>query len=233
MKLAVISDIHSNLTALQAVLARIRELDVTSIYCLGDIVGYGPHPNECIELVRASCSGVVKGNHDSGTIGETPLEYFNPYGRTAIEWTMEQLTPANKEYLRGLPLVQTVSDCTITHASPVNPGAWTYVLTLSDAMSCFDAFETTICFIGHTHLPMIIAEDFSVNRFSKGKRHLINVGSVGQPRDHNPRSSFGFLDTEEGRYMLHRVAYDTRETARAIRNAGLPSYLGKRLQRGV
>jgi len=233
MRLAVISDIHSNLAALQAVLRRITEIRATSTVCLGDIVGYGPHPNECAQLVRDHCSAIVKGNHDSGVIEETPLDHFNPFGRTAIEWTMEQLTPENKDFLRSLPLVRTHAGVTLVHASPVRPSEWTYVVSMNDAMDCFTAFETSACFIGHTHVPMLVSDDFAVDHYVAGRRHVINVGSVGQPRDNNPRSAFGLLDTDAGTYTVHRVAYDTRETVKAIRQAGLPAFLGKRLRRGV
>ncbi|MDH4071440.1 MAG: metallophosphatase family protein [Ignavibacteria bacterium] len=233
MKTAVISDIHSNLEALEAVLRRIDDLEVSTILCLGDIVGYGPHPNECVDLIRSRCSAVVKGNHDSGTCGETPLDHFNQFGRAAIEWTQENISQENLDYLRELPLKATLPGITIVHSSPVNPGEWEYILTLNQAIDCFNSFDTPVCFIGHTHVPIIVADNFSAGDFLEGRRHLINAGSVGQPRDHNPRSAFGVFDEEEKTYNLHRVAYDTKNTAKAIRKAGLPSYLGKRLHRGV
>jgi len=232
-RIAILSDIHANLAALEAVLKKIDEVKVGAIHCLGDIGGYGPFPNECIELVRTHCSSVVKGNHDSGIAGETDIQEFNRFGQEAIQWTIRSITSENLEYLRGLPLVTTREDMTFVHASPMRPEEWTYILSLSDAMESFKAFHTTHCFIGHTHLPVVVGEDLKVNAYSAGVRTLINVGSVGQPRDGNPDAAFGILDRKERTYSLIRVPYDVDTTARAIRKAGLPSFLAKRLFKGV
>ena len=233
MRIAVVSDIHANLPALEAVLKKIEELKVDIIHCLGDIVGYGPFPNECIELIRKSCSAVVKGNHDSGITGETAIDDFNKYGQTAIRWTQKQISPENREYLRSLPLKKLEDDMTLVHASPQRPEEWTYVLTLNEAVKSFSAFQTEHCFIGHTHIPAVVGEDMTINAYKQRVRHLINVGSVGQPRDGNPDSAFGLLDAAEKSYTLVRVPYDIAVTARAIKNAGLPSFLAKRLQKGM
>ena len=233
MRTAIVSDVHSNLPALEAVLKRINELKVDNIYCLGDIVGYGPFPNECTELIRKSCPAVVQGNHDSGVTGGTTIDDFNVYGQAAIQWTQKQITPKNLEYLRNLPLTRVEGDLTLVHSSPVKPEEWTYILSLSEAIKCFTAFQTELCFIGHTHIPAVVGEDMTVNAYKRGVRQLINVGSVGQPRDGNPDSAFGLLDTAQKSYTLVRVPYDTTITIRAIKDAGLPSFLGKRLQKGV
>ena len=240
MRIAVISDIHSNLPALEAVLAKARELNAERFYCLGDLVGYGPFPNECIELVRSHCPVVIKGNHDSGLLGETPTDDFNSLGQQAIKWTKKQITPQNLDYLRRLPLLSVQNDVTLVHASPAEPDQWTYVLTLRSAEECFGAFTTNLCFIGHTHVPVIIGDDMSINAYKppskngpSSSRFLINVGSVGQPRDGNPFAAFGIIDTETWNYELIRVEYDIEKTATAITNAGLPIALAKRLFQGV
>jgi diadenosine tetraphosphatase ApaH/serine/threonine PP2A family protein phosphatase len=234
MRIAIISDIHANLPALEGVLQRIGELKADATYCLGDIVGYGPFPNETVMLVQRHCSATVKGNHDSGVAGETALDQFNSYGQAGIRWTQECITIDNLEFLRSLPMTVQKDDLTIVHSSPVNPPEWTYVLTLQEAMEAFKAFSTRYCFIGHTHLPIMVGEDLLINHHTPGEgRYLINVGSVGQPRDRNPAAAFGLLDTEAGTYALHRVPYDIRRTMKAIRTAGLPGFLANRLLRGV
>ncbi len=233
MRIAIISDIHSNLPALESVLQRIRELKADAIYCLGDIVGYGPFPNETIDLVRQHCSFIVKGNHDAGVLGETDIDHFNPHGQAAIRWTRERISADGLSFLRDLPLQIIQNNLTFVHASPANPAAWTYILTLEEAVEAFKNFSTLCCFIGHTHLPITIGEDLTVNHYNKGRKHLINVGSVGQPRDRNAASAFGLFDTDESEYSLHRVPYDIKKTVKAIKAARLPSFLGKRLLQGL
>jgi putative phosphoesterase len=233
MRIGIISDIHSNLPALEAAWARLGELKADIIYCLGDTVGYGPSPNECLAIVRERCAVVLKGNHDSGLVGETPLSDFNKYGLKAIQWSQKVVTKENLEYLKSLPFTSVQNGITLAHASPHQPEEWTYVLTLRAAKDGFTAFSTNLCFIGHTHVPVIIGEDGSINRYKNGGRFLINVGSIGQPRDGNPKSAFGLLDTENGSYELIRVEYDAEKVAKAIDDAGLPDFLGKRLIQGI
>jgi len=233
MLIAIISDIHGNLPALEAVLTRIKELNAGLIYCLGDTVGYGPFPSECVKLVRERCSVVLKGNHDSGLVGETPLDDFNHYGLSAIQWTRTVVSKEDQDYLRGLPTMTEAEGITLAHSSPLNPGAWSYVLTMRAAHENFAAFTTNLCFIGHTHVPIIVGEDGTVNKYSAGARHLINVGSVGQPRDGSSHAAFGLYDTETAAYQLVRVQYDIQVTARAIRKLGLPEFLAQRLFQGV
>jgi diadenosine tetraphosphatase ApaH/serine/threonine PP2A family protein phosphatase len=233
MRLAVISDIHSNLPALTRTFEVIDGLSIDRVYCLGDIVGYGASPNECITLVRDRCAAVVKGNHDCGAIGEVPLEHFNTYGRSAIRWTKKHLTKKNSEYLQSLPLLHVEGDVTLAHASPLHPAEWRYIFAWPDAQRSFAAFGTRICFIGHTHIPVIVGEDGSVNVFRDGKRYLINVGSIGQARDGNPRASFGLLDTAAKSFEAMRIDYDIAATAQAILAANLPDYLAQRLFLGI
>jgi len=233
MKTAFISDIHSNLEALTSSLAAIDLAGVQRIYCLGDIVGYGPFPNECIALVRERCAGVVRGNHDSGVGGETRLGHFTPDGQEAIKWTRHEITGKNLSYLKNLPMLSVFNEVTIVHASPLQPANWQYIATWAEAKPCFRSFRTPLCLIGHTHIPCIIGEDGSSNAFSNKKRYLINVGSVGQPRDGNPAASFGIWDDDMGSFDILRVPYNTAITASAIVDATLPSYLAKRLSLGV
>ncbi len=233
MRIAFISDIHGNLEALERTLEKIHELEPDRIYCLGDIVGYGPYPNECVTLVREQCTAVVQGNHDSGVIGRTSLDDFNSYGRAAIEWTTQRITRAHRQYLESLPLILMEGNLTLVHASPNKPDDWMYVVTWPQAKDAFAAFKSRLCFIGHTHRPLIIGEDQSLDAFQKTGRFLINVGSVGQPRDGFKEASFGFLDTRAWTCEIIRVPYNIERTAEAIMKAGLPEYLARRLYLGI
>lgn len=233
MRIAIISDIHSNLEALRSILVAVDQLHPDVMYCLGDVVGYGPYPNECVDLVRDRCSVVVMGNHDSGVLGITPLRHFNQYGRAAVEWTMERITPENLTYLKQLPMAHIAGDITLAHASPLKPDEWNYVVAWPDVKKNFKAFKTTLCCIGHTHVPVIASEESGINVFRKDCRYLINVGSVGQPRDGNPRASFCFLDTKAWTCDILRVPYAIEKTAQAILDAGLPEFLARRLYQGI
>jgi diadenosine tetraphosphatase ApaH/serine/threonine PP2A family protein phosphatase len=204
-----------------------------TLVCLGDIVGYGPFPNECIELVRTRCSIVVRGNHDTGAVYVVDLGKFDADGRTAIEWTRSKLTPQNRKYLQGLSLINNSNDVTYVHASPGNPEKWTYVSTWQHAARVFPHFMTKMCCLGHTQVPSIVAANGMVNIYQKGDRHLIHVGSVGQPRDGNPSASFALLDTVRKTASIIRVKYDVATTAGAIRKAGLPEFLARRLEFGI
>jgi diadenosine tetraphosphatase ApaH/serine/threonine PP2A family protein phosphatase len=233
MRVAVISDIHANLHALEKTFETIDRLDIDHIFCLGDIVGYGPAPNECIAIVAERCTATVKGNHDSAVIDELSLDHFNSYGETAIRWTRRQLTQRSAEFLRDLPLFHVHDSLTLAHASPLHPEAWRYIFAWPDAQRCFGAFATQFCFIGHTHVPVVVGEDGTVNQFRPEKRYLINVGSVGQARDGNARASFAVLDTERSSVDIVRQEYDIESAAQAILKAGLPDYLAHRLFLGI
>lgn len=237
MRIAIISDIHSNLAALEAVLNKIDSLSVDSIYCLGDIVGYGPFPLECIGIIRERCSLILQGNHDSGAAGDTPLDDFNDFGRKAIIWTREQLAESHLKFLKDLPLLETRDDMTFVHSSPAYPERWTYIITMSNAREAFGAFTTRFCWVGHTHVPVAISDEMSINTYDPGEnrstRYIINVGSVGQPRDGNPDASFATFDTTTGEYTLHRVPYDIQQTADSILKNSLPDALARRLFKGV
>ncbi len=276
MLLAIISDIHSNLEALQTVLKEIDALGAEEIYCLGDIVGYGPHPHECISVVESRCTAVVRGNHDSGAIGRLPLERFNNDGAKAIQFTRRQTHPHYLRYLARLPYVYVIDEITLVHSSPADPKKFPYVVHEKRVEQAFKAFKTDVCFIGHTHIPFLFEESPGgdqppieqevasrlaastadlipalevdlpdapqpaeeppqpiVETPGRKRKRIIMVGSVGQPRDGNPRAAFGLFDTATGEYYHRRVAYDIQKTADAMTRAGLPAGLAKRLFQGL
>ncbi|MEW6511266.1 MAG: metallophosphoesterase family protein [Bacteroidota bacterium] len=233
MRIAIISDIHSNLQALKAAFSRIDAEGIKEVYCLGDIVGYGGNPNECVASVRERCSYVVLGNHDLAAIDTTQAEYFTAPGRTAAIWTNGTLATEHRDFLANLPMKCVEDSCTLVHASPDSPGGWQYVLSLQIARRQFDHFTTDLCLIGHTHVPAVCGEDLKTFVFKRGMRFIVNVGSVGQPRDGNPQLSFGILDTEAWTYENIRADYDIEGAAAAILKAGLPPVLAARLSQGL
>lgn len=233
MRIAILSDVHSNLPALVKALSIIDELRVDAIYCLGDIVGYGASPNECIQLVRERASKCVLGNHDLAVLDVSYAEYLPKDGEEAADWTRMVLKRENAEFLGQLSYTEGNEFCTIVHASPHDPAAWKYITSLEDARPQFEHFTTQLCFIGHTHIPFLCGDDLKTFTFRKDRRYLINVGSVGQPRDGNPQLSFGVLDTNEWIYQNIRAHYDVERAAEAIRLSGLPESLGNRLFRGI
>lgn len=233
MKIAIISDIHSNLEALKRVLTSIENHQADAIYCLGDIVGYGPHPNECVQLVREKCVIVLQGNHDAGASDAVPIEHFNEFGRVAMRWTKKTLTRENLEFLSRLLPSSVSGPMWLAHATPYEPASWRYVLSWPDAERSFKAFSGKICFIGHTHVPMLVGEDRKVDTLRRDVKHLVNVGSVGQPRDGNPKASYGLFDSESWTYNNVRVDYDVDQTAQAILRERLPDFLAQRLFLGI
>ncbi len=241
MKYAIISDIHGNLAALKKVFQRIDELECDRIVCLGDVVGYGPFPNECCDIIQQKADICIIGNHDHAAIGRTSIEYFNKYAKSAIWWTADELTDDHKEFLQNLPDQVEENDLLFVHAAPIEPLSWNYILTLYDAQDNFDAFDNKACFIGHSHKPVLYSyEDGEFPSHEPGPnlklfdgfRYIVNVGSVGQPRDNNPKSCFGVYDIESGLFQFERVAYDLRETQAAMEEKKLPTFLIERLALG-
>ncbi len=241
MRLAIISDIHSNLEALQAVLSEIKKEQVDKIVCLGDIVGYGPNPNECTDIVRENCEHIVIGNHDFACLNRTELFFFNRFAKEAIHWTLSQMSEEKLEFLSQLPFEFAWDHIRLVHANPYLPESWDYILSIDDAIFYFSKFKEQFCFIGHSHQPIVYMEDsdqkyfFSEDREIKinpAFRYIINVGSVGQPRDNNPAAAFGILDTATGVFELFRVAYDVEKTQQKMLAAGLPEFLADRLLAG-
>ena len=231
-RIAVLSDIHANLHALESALAFIDRAHVDDVFCLGDIVGYGANPNECVALVRKHCRATVKGNHDLAATDLVHANYFTAPGKTAAIWTNKTLTQDNFDYLASLPMIQTTAGITLVHSSPDAPHEWHYVLSLETAALQFRHFTTEVCFIGHTHIPIVCGENLKTFMLKKGMKFIINTGSVGQPRDGNPQLSFGIFDDGEWKYENVRAEYDIPGAAAAIVNAGLPQVLATRLSHG-
>jgi predicted phosphodiesterase len=233
VQLAIISDIHSNLEALERTFRSIDEANVDAVYCLGDVVGYNADPAACIELVRERCEAVVLGNHDAAVAREADVDFLPADGQEAARHNRAQLSDAQRDYLADLPLTHTAANCTFVHATPDNPTAWKRLTAYPAAQAQFDHFDTDVCFIGHTHSPAVMADTLGIFRVRSGHRYLINVGSVGQPRDGTPKLSFGLFDTESFDYENVRLDYDAAAAARKVRGAeGLPNRLADRLEKG-
>jgi len=241
MKIAILSDIHSNLEALEAVEKEIGGLGVDAIYFIGDVVGYGPDPNACTKWVMENADLAVMGNHDIAALGKIDIESFNPNAKRAIIWNALQLENWAMDYLATLPMVISRDDVTIVHANPQDPESWNYIFSLWDAEMNFSHFESTFCFVGHSHQPVIVVMEGSGQvsvlpdssfKADEGTRYLINVGSVGQPRDGNPEACFGLLDTETMEFSILRSPYEFRMTQEKMLDAGLPGPLADRLSEG-
>jgi predicted phosphodiesterase len=243
MRIAVLSDVHANLAALEAVASDLPAVD--QVWVLGDIVGYGPHPNEVIATLQAMGARSVLGNHDGAAIGTVDASYFNVDARTAIEWTATVIDANARAYIATLPEVRRDGEVTAVHGSPRDP-IWEYITSTSIAAANFDAYDTRLCLFGHTHLPMVFrALDGSVEPTVGipgehvalgGARALVNPGSVGQPRDGMPQAAYAILDvgdgTDDDTVEFRRVRYDVDRTQRSMRDLGLPPRLAERLTYG-
>ena len=245
MKIAILGDIHSNLTAFEAVLSDIKSKGgFDRIWCLGDVVGYGPEPHECIALLRQHDHVCVAGNHDWAAISKMDTSDFNPAAALAAQWTSQQLTEKDKRYLRGLKTTIVHDDFTLVHGSPREP-IWEYLfpLAIDIAKDNFSHFDTAFCLVGHSHLPLVFESiDGSVvyRVFEDGvslelgtNRLLINTGSVGQPRDGDPRASYALYDDEARVIHHYRVEYDILATQKKMQEQELPTSLIKRLSYGL
>lgn len=243
MAIAIISDIHANLEALESVLRDIRKRVIKKILFLGDAVGYGPDPNKCINLLRSECEVFLAGNHDRAAVGMTDIEYFNELAREAIIWTSNLITEENRRFLSSLPVSMRIrsgpDEIFLVHSTPKEPESWHYLLTLWDAEVNFNYFTEKICFLGHSHIPFIVEKgpsgDILVYRdgitLKKGFRYIINVGSVGQPRDRDPRACYAIMDKDQLGFI--RVDYNIKKTQKRMAEAGLPMPLIKRLEYGT
>jgi len=222
MRYAIVADIHSNLAAFMAVLVDIEQRgEVEEVWCLGDIVGYGPEPHQCIELLRRTNHICVAGNHDLAAIGEIDTHEFNPDAVAACQWTSKQLTPQDVVYIKSLPLVIERDDFTLVHGSPREP-IWEYILSISAAKENFAYFKSKFCLVCHSHA-LGLGEE----------RLIINPGAVGQPRDGDPRASYAIYDSETSQIKLHRVPYDIGATQAKMVEHRLPMRLVARLSHGV
>ena len=240
MRYAVLSDVHGNLEALRAVLADAADRS-DSAFCLGDIVGYGADPAACVDLVGERCEAVVVGNHEHAVTGRLDLEWFNPYARAAAEWTREQLDREAVAWLDGLPLIREVDEATLVHASPAGPDEWDYLVSAEDGFATFGAFGTRLCFVGHSHVPRVWSSgswgrDWEPHpeaiAVEAGCRYIVNVGSVGQPRDRDPRAAYALWDSESRSITIRRVVYDVAAARTKIVAARLPRFLADRLGDG-
>ncbi len=242
MRVLVISDLHANYTALEAVLKHAGRFDET--WCLGDLVGYGPDPNAVVEQVREMTHlTCILGNHDVAVIGRMPFEAFNGDARRSLIWTEKVLTADNMDFMRTLPQnVKVRGEVTLAHGSPRDP-IWEYVLNTLSARLNFDHFDTPFCFVGHSHIQSIFQLNVETDRvtlqipklgqvLTLTPRMILNPGSVGQPRDRDPRAAYAIFDNEERTWEICRVQYNVAEVQQRIREAGLPEKHAVRLGEG-
>ena len=239
MRYALIADIHSNLEALEVVLNDAKEQKCTHYACVGDVVGYGANPKECLDIVRSMGMPVVKGNHDEYCSSEEDLEGFNPHAAEAVNWTRKQLSKEDREWLRELKYIRLVASFSMVHATLDGPQRWGYVFDKLAAAASFTYQNTAVCFFGHTHVPVAFVRDsmvrggtYSKFRVEPGKKYFVNVGAVGQPRDGNPKSGYVVYDLNECTIELRRLDYDIPKAQKKIIEAGLPQRLADRLAVG-
>jgi len=242
MRYLILADVHANLEALEAVLAHARRVDAA--LCLGDLVGYGPDPNACVERIRAlpklTC---VAGNHDLAAVGAYDISWFNSYAREAVLWTQKQLTAENRDFLAKLPLLQTVEGCTLVHGSLPEP--MEYLLSAWEARATFQEMTTPLCLVGHTHVAefyfqgddAIMPQQRSLLHGGKieleaGIRCIVNPGSIGQPRDGNPMAAYAVYDSKRRTVAVRRVPYSIPAVQEKMRAANLPAMLSERLAYG-
>lgn len=240
MRILILSDIHANLPAFEAVLNQTKG-QWDKLWCLGDVIGYGPNPNECIELLREQDHVCLTGNHDWAALGKLDISEFNREAQRAVRWTQNELTDDNRDFLDAIPPSRIVGDYTLAHGSPRHP-VWEYILDEITAEENFAHFDTSTCFVGHTHVPMLYASTndelmslsptYNESVVLDAERIIVNPGSVGQPRDSDPRAAFGLLDTETRVWEFHRIDYPIKHTQDMMQAQGLPMPLVLRLEYG-
>jgi diadenosine tetraphosphatase ApaH/serine/threonine PP2A family protein phosphatase len=240
VRYAILADVHANLESLRAVLQDALE-QADAIVCLGDVVGYGADPAACIDLVAELSLTVVRGDHEEAVTGRLDLGGATPWARASTEWTRARLDDDHRAWLGGLPLVNEVEDATLVHASPAHPDEWPELVTAEDGSEAFAAFSTRLCFVGHSHRPGAWVQGSwgraheagaSQVTIEPGCRYVVSVGSVGQPRDRDPRAAYAVWDASARRVALRRVPYDVATARRKIVRAGLPRLLADRLAEG-
>ncbi|MFO8029091.1 MAG: metallophosphoesterase family protein [Cyclonatronaceae bacterium] len=229
MRIAVLSDIHANLPALEACLTKLDSLDFDHVISLGDQVGYGPFPNEVINILRELKIPTVLGNHDAGAVGRIPLNMFREPNHSLLTWTRDNLTAENRTYLLKAPLTLQEDKWIAAHASPVDPEQWTYLNSAPKCREVLEQVQQTFCLVGHTHVPGVIADRIGVLRVKPGYRYVINPGSIGQPRDSSRMASFGILDTEACTWDHHQVSWQSKETLKGYDRMGFDLETGTRL----
>ncbi len=239
MIFAIISDVHANLEAVDACFKRIDEIKPDRIICLGDLVDYCAQPNEVVEIIKSRCDVVTLGNHDEAQFNYSLSDGFSDNARISSTHTRTQLNREHIDYFRTLHLTHSEQDMRFVHASPLLPHKYKYVLTEERAAENFQAFKERICFIGHSHIPVIYEEYESAahkvdhTSVRKDRRYIVNVGSIGQPRDGNPKLCFGVFDSNKFEFRYERVEYDIKKASDKILAAGLPEFLSERLYKGV
>jgi len=239
MRYGIIADIHANLEGLQVVLADIKAQRCTHVVCLGDVVGYGANPKECLDIIRGMNIPVVKGNHDEYIGSSEDPEGFNDAAAEAVSWSRNQLTEDDRKWLRELKYFRLVANFSIVHATLDAPQRWGYVFEKLEAAASFTYQNTQVCFFGHTHVPVAFIRDTGVRggtyskfRVEPGKKYFVNVGSVGQPRDGISKAAYVVYDMIQQTIELRRLDYPIAEAQRKIRAAGLPERLADRLAVG-
>jgi predicted phosphodiesterase len=239
MKFAIIADIHANLEAFQTVLADIKEQKCTHYACVGDVVGYGANPKECLKIVRDMGMPCVKGNHDEYCSMDEQLDGFNAHAAEAVNWTRKQLNDDERQWLKDLKYFRLVTSFSMVHATLDGPQRWGYVFDKLAAAASFTYQNTAVCFFGHTHVPVAFIRDtmvrggtYSKFKVDPTKKYFVNVGSVGQPRDNNPKAAYVVYDVDEGVIELRRLEYDIAAAQKKILDAGLPPRLAERLSYG-
>jgi diadenosine tetraphosphatase ApaH/serine/threonine PP2A family protein phosphatase len=241
MRVAIFSDVHANVDALKAVLDDIGRHRVDARLCLGDSVGYGAEPRACLDLLFASCTSLLAGNHDLAASGLLDGSRFSTTARDAVDFARRAITPSQRKLLARLPDEDSFLDLLLVHASPTNPREFPYVRDAAAALQQFDARRFCVAFYGHTHLPLVFRDDgervtTTMSPFvelDRADRYLCNVGSVGQPRDQDPRACYAIYDSEAQSISFRRVDYDVEAALARIQAAGLPEQLGTRLLVGV
>ncbi len=240
MRYAIISDIHSNLEALEAVIAACQDEGVRAYFCAGDIVGYGANPNECVERIKSLKAVSVAGNHDWAVAGKIDFSHFHPVAQAAVEWTQKHVLPGHQDFLKQLPLTFKNQELMMAHGTLYKPDKFFYLTDMSQAADTFYLMDTKLCFLGHTHVPKVIVQkpdqmeylDSRYVELRKPYRYIVNAGSVGQPRDGNPDASFCIYDPDLERLEIKRVHYPVEIAQQKILGAGLPDFLARRLALG-
>jgi len=236
---ALISDIHGNIEALTEVMKQIRDMKPDRLICLGDVIGYGANPEECAQIVQEEADICLMGNHEAAIIGTLDISYFTPYARDAALWTRDNISEETLKWIGTLPFAGRVDNFTIVHGSLYQPDMFNYVQTIADAEYNFSAMETNALFLGHSHQPLAFFNTDPMTytlgpevELDHAEKTIINIGSVGQPRDENPNSAFATYDSDKNMVIIHRVPYNYELAAQKIIDAGLPEALAMRLPAG-
>jgi predicted phosphodiesterase len=241
MRYGIFSDIHSNLEALDRVIQAYQKEKIDEYLCLGDVVGYAADPNECLRLVKELSRVTIAGNHDWTSVGLFSPEYFNEFAKEAIAWTGKNLDETSRIFLKSLKLVYKNEDLTLAHGTLDRPQDFRYTSGSYSAWKSFRVLENNICFVGHSHIAGVFIQDKTgrihytldnLIEIKKENKYIVNVGSVGQPRDNNPRAAYCILDTRENQVWIKRVSYDIKTARDKIIKAGLPEFCGERLLLG-